>query len=74
MADQTQRRSTGDRRDAETPGASGHPEPGSGHDDAETTTIADGPPVRRVDGVPGASGHADGLNAPLSDIMSEEGG
>jgi hypothetical protein len=71
MGDQTQRRSTGNRHDEETPGAAGHPEPGSGHDDSETTTIASGPPVRRVDGVPGASGHAEGVDAPLSDIMNE---
>ena len=72
MTDQEQRRSPDDRRGTETPGAAGHPEPGSGHDDAETTTIADGPPVRRVDGVPGASGHAEGVDAPLSDIMNEQ--
>lgn len=71
MGNQPQPRSTADRRDAETPGAAGHPEPGSGHDDSETTTIADGPPIRRVDGVPGASGHAEGVDAPLSDIMGE---
>lgn len=73
MVDPTQRRTVGDRRSGETPGAAGHPEPGSGHDDSETTTVAAGPPVRRVDGVPGASGHADGVDAPLSDIVDEGG-
>jgi hypothetical protein len=39
-----------------TPGAVGHPEPGSGHDDSETTTVDDGPPIEKTGGVPGASG------------------
>jgi hypothetical protein len=39
-----------------TPGAAGHPEPGSGHDDSETTTVAEGPPRVPVSGEPGASG------------------
>ncbi|HEY7034785.1 MAG TPA: hypothetical protein VH482_25825 [Thermomicrobiales bacterium] len=72
MGDPTRRRSAGDPGSRETPGASGHPEPGSGHDDAETTTVAAGPRVERVDGVPGASGHADGVDAPLSEIVNEE--
>ena len=42
--------------DGETPGAAGHPEPGSQHDDSETTTTAEGPPTKPVDGVPGAFG------------------
>jgi hypothetical protein len=71
MGDPTQRRSTSNRNDEETPGAAGHPEPGSGHDDSETTTIAEGPPTKRVDGVPGASGHTEGVDAPLSDIVNE---
>ena len=37
-------------------GASGHPEPGSGHDDAKTETVAEGPDVAPVDGIPGAHG------------------
>lgn len=45
-----------DREEDETPGAAGHPEPGSGHDDSKTTTVEDGPPVEKVDGIPGASG------------------
>jgi hypothetical protein len=73
MADPTQRRPAHDRENRETPGAAGHPEPGSGHDDSETTTVAAGPHVARVDGVPGASGHADGVDAPLSEILNEAG-
>lgn len=37
-------------------GSSGHPEPGSGHDDSKTETVAEGPDVPEVDGVPGAHG------------------
>ena len=40
-------------------GGSGHPEPGSGHDDSKTETIAEGPDVPRVDGVPGAHGEVE---------------
>jgi hypothetical protein len=39
-----------------TPGSKGYPEPGSGHDESETVTVEDGPPVRKTDGVPGAFG------------------
>jgi hypothetical protein len=39
-----------------TPGAAGHPEPGSGHDDAVTTTVAEGPAQRKTDAVGGAFG------------------
>jgi len=39
-----------------TPGAAGHPEPGSGHDDSKTETVAEGPPRRIVHGEPGAFG------------------
>ncbi len=49
-------RDTDHRGQEETPGAVGYPEPGSGHDDSETTTVDDGPPVEVVDGVPGAFG------------------
>ena len=44
--------------DEETPGAAGHPEPGSAHDDSETTTDDEGPSHEWVDegGVPGAHG------------------
>ena len=37
-------------------GGSGHPEPGSGHDDSKTETVDQGPDVPIVDGVPGAHG------------------
>ncbi|MEA2512574.1 MAG: hypothetical protein QOJ59_2061 [Thermomicrobiales bacterium] len=50
--------------DEETPGAAGHPEVGSGHDDSQTTTIDEGPPVKRVDGVPGASGQIEPPRVP----------
>lgn len=40
-----------------TPGAIGHPEPGGGHDDSQTVTVEDGPPIRKVDGEPGAQGN-----------------
>ena len=47
--------------DEETPGAAGHPEPGSAHDDSETVTVAEGPSHEWVDdrGVPGAHGEID---------------
>ena len=44
------------RRHKDEPGAAGHPTPGSGHDDSELVTVDKGPPVARVDGVPGATG------------------
>ncbi len=37
-------------------GGSGHPEPGSGHDDSKTETVDQGPDVPIVDGGPGAHG------------------
>jgi hypothetical protein len=37
-------------------GGAGHPEPGSGHDDAKTETVEQGPPSAGIDGVPGAHG------------------
>ena len=40
-------------------GASGHPEPGSAHDDGKTETIEEGPDVTPVDGVPGAFGEVE---------------
>jgi hypothetical protein len=40
----------------QTPGAAGHPEPGSGHDDSETTTVDEGPPIEPTDGISGAHG------------------
>ena len=44
---------TGRHREDE-PGAAGHPTPGSGHDDGVAVTVDEGPPVEKVDGVPGA--------------------
>ena len=40
-------------------GGSGHPEPGSGHDDSKTETVDQGPDVPIVDGVPGAHGEVE---------------
>ena len=40
-------------------GSSGHPEPGSGHDDSKTETVAEGPDVPIIDGVPGAHGEVE---------------
>jgi hypothetical protein len=40
-------------------GGSGHPEPGSGHDDSKTETVAKGPDIEAVDGVPGAHGEVE---------------
>ncbi len=45
-----------DVEDEATPGSKGYPEPGSGHDESKTTTVEDGPPIRKTDGVPGAFG------------------
>ncbi len=49
------------RNDAnqETPGSKGYPEPGSGHDESETVTVEDGPPIKKTDGVPGAFGEVE---------------
>jgi len=43
----------------QTPGAAGHPEPGSQPDDSATVTVDDGPEVPLVDGVPGADGEVE---------------
>ena len=42
-----------------TPGSKGYPEPGRGHDDSETVTVEDGPPIKKTDGVPGAFGEVE---------------
>ena len=42
-----------------TPGSKGYPEPGSGHDESKTTTVEDGPPIEKTDGVPGAFGEVE---------------
>jgi len=56
---------------APTPGAAGHPEPGSGHDDTKTETVAEGPLVRKVDGVPGADGAARTAGGVLTQAEEE---
>lgn len=43
-----------------TPGAAGHPEPGSQHDDSKLETVDDGPATPEGDGVPGADGEGGG--------------
>ena len=57
-----QRQATVDHRQGDQPqappAAAGSPSPGSGHDDSETVTTAEGPPVEQTDGVPGATGEA----------------
>lgn len=55
-----------------TPGAAGHPEPGSQHDDGKTETVAEGPDVPIVDGVPGAHGAVDTDGGALT-LAEEEG-
>ena len=58
----------------ETPGAAGHPEPGSAHDDSETTTVDEGPRHDWVDegGVPGAHGFIDNEGGAVT--LTEESG
>ena len=58
----------------ETPGAAGHPEPGSEHDDSKTETVDEGPPHEWVDekGVPGAHGFID--NEGGAATLTEESG
>jgi large subunit ribosomal protein L9 len=60
--------------ETETPGAAGHPEPGSAHDDSETTTVEEGPEHEWVDekGVPGA--HGDIENEAAAATLTEESG
>lgn len=57
-----------------TPGAAGHPEPGSDHDDSETTTVDEGPAHEWVDegGVAGAHGVID--NESGAATLTEESG
>ena len=61
-------------RDEETPGAAGHPEPGSEHDDSKTETVEEGPSHEWVDerGVPGAHGFID--NEGGAATLTEESG
>lgn len=58
----------------ETPGAAGHPEPGSAHDDSKTETVDEGPSHEWVDegGVPGAHGFID--NEGGAATLTEESG
>jgi large subunit ribosomal protein L9 len=58
----------------ETPGAAGHPEPGSQHDDSDTTTVDEGPEHQWVDdnGVPGASGFIENEGGAAS-LVNESG-
>jgi len=60
--------------EGKTPGASGHPEPGSAHDDSETTTVEEGPSHEWVDdgGVPGA--HGEIVNEGGAATLTEEVG
>jgi large subunit ribosomal protein L9 len=62
------------KAEEETPGAAGHPEPGSAHDDSETTTVDEGPAHEVVDegGVPGAHGFID--NEGGAATLTEESG
>jgi large subunit ribosomal protein L9 len=57
-----------------TPGAAGHPEPGSAHDDSKTETVEEGPAHEWVDegGVPGAHGFID--NEGGAATLTEESG
>jgi hypothetical protein len=54
-----------------TPGAAGYPEPGSQHDDSKTETVAEGPDVPIVDGVPGASGDVETVGGAVDDTVME---
>ncbi len=63
----------GKAADHRTPGAAGHPEPGSGHDDSKTVTVEDGPPIRKTDGEPGAFGNLSGENEPVTDTLNKPG-
>jgi hypothetical protein len=54
-----------------TPGAGGHPEPGSGHDEAETVTVEQGPARRPVGGVPGAFGNVETEGAAATETELE---
>jgi hypothetical protein len=67
----------GEHQPGRTPGAAGHPEPGSGHDDSVTTTVDDGPAVRKSEGEAGAFGEeedTDPLNAGADELDAPEAG
>jgi len=54
-----------------TPGAAGHPEPGSQHDDSKLETVDEGPDVPIVDGVPGAHGEPETVGGAVDDTVME---
>jgi hypothetical protein len=54
-----------------TPGAAGHPEPGSQHDDSKLETVAEGPDVPIVDGQPGAFGDVETVGGAATQTSME---
>lgn len=48
MTDNDKQQSAKEHEDDRTPGAAGHPEPGSGHDDSKTATVDDDPPINQA--------------------------
>ncbi len=66
MSDGTKEYQEATEKLGHTPGAIGHPEPGGGHDDSQTVTVEDGPPIRKVDGEPGAFGARTNDDTPSS--------
>lgn len=71
--DRTQRsaKSNAASHGGQTPGAAGHPEPGSQHDDAKLETVADGPNVPIVDGQPGAFGNVETVGGAAGQTTME---
>jgi large subunit ribosomal protein L9 len=67
-------RAYAEKESGRTPGAAGHPEPGSTHDDSKTETVEEGPAHEWVDegGVPGAHGFID--NEGGAATLTEESG
>jgi hypothetical protein len=63
-ADKNSDKNRRNAEDADTPGSRGYPEPGSGHDESETVTVEDGPPIKKTDGVPGAFGEVETDRVP----------
>lgn len=52
-------------------GDSGHPEPGSAHDDSKTETVEDGPVVPETDGEPGASGDVEVRGGAVAETTTD---
>jgi large subunit ribosomal protein L9 len=52
-------------------GDSGHPEPGSAHDDSKTETVEQGPDVPETDGEPGASGEVEVRGGAVSETTTD---